>query len=220
MADSASVKVPSLDERGYMIPINVGTLAVIIISVVTTCSLLTLLSMYCWRRFSSDINVTCSRCHQLIAVQGLVPDTCLLFRTHGFVLGAPKPRHIVQQYYVVQPQAQHHHQPTFFQAVPDMQGHVPDMQGHVTDMQGHVTASLAGLPGSRQPQQQYQQQQQYQRQHQHQGGRRSHQYENVPEIVIDHPQPNLVNCGDSATFQVRSDCNRPDINLYHYRDSA
>merc|ERR1719347_1110074 len=55
---------------------------------------------------------------------------------------------------------------------------------------GQATASLAGLPGSRQH-----------HQYRQQGVGRGHQYENVPEIVIDHPDPATVTCGDSATFQ-------------------
>ena len=92
-----------------------------------------------------------------------------------------KPRQIVQQYFVVQPQSQalQPQQHTFIQPPPNIPG--------------QATASLAGLPGSRQHQQ-----------YRQQGVGRSHQYENVPEIVIDHPDPATVTCGDSATFQVGS----------------
>ena len=55
----------------HMIPVNVGTLAIIIIVVVVSCSIITLLFLYCWRRVSSDSNISCSRCHQIIAVQGI-----------------------------------------------------------------------------------------------------------------------------------------------------
>ena len=151
------IKVSDEVSSSHMIPINVGTLAIIIIVVVTSCTLLTLLFLYCWRRVGSESNISCARCHQIIAVQG--PE---------------KPRQLVQQYFVVQPQVGAQLQQTF---------------GQQPGQPGQVTASLGGLPGSRQ--------------HQHQRAReRAPQYENVPEIVIDQPQPHLVNCEDSATFQV------------------
>ena len=83
-----NIKVSDKVSTSHLIPINVGTLAIIIIVVVTSCTLLTLLFLYCWRRMSSDSNLSCARCHQIIAVQG--PE---------------KPRQLVQQYFVVQPQA-------------------------------------------------------------------------------------------------------------------
>ena len=165
------IKVSDEVSSSQMIPINVGTLAIIIIVVVSSCTLLTLLTLYCWRRVNPDCNISCARCHQIIAVQG--PD---------------KPRQLVHQYFVVQPQVgaqQQQLQQTFGQ-----------QPGHP----GQVTASLAGLPGSRQQQQQ----RQHQQREEQRGRERAlpHQYENVPEIVIDQHQPQLVNCEDSATFQV------------------
>jgi len=55
----------------YEINLDVGTLAVIIIIVVTTCSILMLLSLYCWNRSSSHTRIHCARCHQAIGVHGL-----------------------------------------------------------------------------------------------------------------------------------------------------
>ena len=55
----------------HMIPITVGTLAIIIIVVVFSCTLITLLFLFCWRRVSAVSNISCSRCHQIIAVQGI-----------------------------------------------------------------------------------------------------------------------------------------------------
>ena len=164
-----NIKVSDKVSTSHLIPINVGTLAIIIIVVVTSCTLLTLLFLYCWRRMSSDSNLSCARCHQIIAVQG--PE---------------KPRQLVQQYFVVQPQA------------PAQQQQLQQTFGQQPGQSGPATASLAGLPGSRQQQQR----------EDHRAKERplSHQYENVPEIVIDQPQPHLVNCGDSATFQVGPDC--------------
>ena len=97
---------------------------------------------------------------------------------------AEKPPQLVQQYFVVQPQEQEQQQlyRTF---------------GHQPGQPGQITASLAGLPGSRQ-----QQQRQHREEHRARDRPQAHQYENVPEIVIEQPQPHLINCGDSATFQV------------------
>ena len=94
---------------------------------------------------------------------------------------------MVQQYFVVQPQHQQQLQQTF----------------SLPGQPGEATASLAGLPGSRQQQQQ----RQHQPREEHRVRERplTHQYENVPEIVIEQHQPQLINCEDSATFQVSLD---------------
>ena len=114
-----------------MITINVGTLVIIILVVVSSCTITTLLFLYCWSRVISEIS--CSRCHQIIAVQGMTNRSILFFCEPALPCQGPeKPRQLVQQYFVVEP-------------------------------------------------------------------------ENVPEIVIDQPQPQLINCGDLTTFQVSCD---------------
>ena len=54
-----------------VVNLDVGTMAVIVIVVVTTCSVMTLFSLYCWNLSSSHTRIYCARCHQAIGVQGL-----------------------------------------------------------------------------------------------------------------------------------------------------
>ena len=89
--------------------------------------------------------------------------------------------------------ANQQHQPPQQQYQPQ---HQPQYQQQYQQQHQHPSASLSCLPGSRE--------------HQHHrslgGGQQQHKpgprpnYQNVPAIVVDQPQPS-TRCGDSATFQ-------------------
>jgi len=53
------------------VKIDVGTLSVVLIIVVTSCSILMLIVLYCWNRVSSHQRLHCNRCHQPIGIHGL-----------------------------------------------------------------------------------------------------------------------------------------------------
>ena len=67
--------VAVMDEKNaddlLFVNLDVGTLAIIVLVVVTTCSMVTLFSLYCWHCSSSHTSLHCARCHQAIGVYGL-----------------------------------------------------------------------------------------------------------------------------------------------------
>jgi len=60
----------TVNEKPF-VNLDVGVLAVIVLVVLTACSTVTLLFLYCWNRSSSHSRIHCSRCHQIIGVRGL-----------------------------------------------------------------------------------------------------------------------------------------------------
>jgi len=60
----------TMNEKPF-VNLDVGVLAVIVLVVLTACSMVTLLFFYCWNRSSSHSRIHCARCHQIIGVRGL-----------------------------------------------------------------------------------------------------------------------------------------------------
>ena len=93
--------------------LDVGVLAVIVLVVLTVCSLGTLLFLYCWNRSSSHSRIHCARCHQVIGVHGLPlpPQT----------VPPGQPYHLNNIHsvgYQVQTLPPNHHSPSFHPAPP------------------------------------------------------------------------------------------------------
>ena len=126
MNDSSRTWSDQEVHTGSKVTVDVGTLAVIVIIVVSAGCVLLLLSLYCWFRFSSHSAIRCGRCHQMVGVRNvrLPPEVAL------------QPQYNV----VVQPQPQQ----IYHQQNPQNVGNLQ-----------HGTASLVGLPGSRQQHHQY-----------------------------------------------------------------
>jgi len=79
------------EDDKLLVNLNVGTLAVIVLVVVTTCSIVTLISLYCWYRSSSHTSIHCARCHQSIGVHGLPlpPQSAPPVPPYGLVHNVP-----------------------------------------------------------------------------------------------------------------------------------
>ena len=54
-----------------LVKIDVGTLAIIVLAVVSGCCVLMMLGLYVWNRLQTSSNLRCCRCHQVIAIQGV-----------------------------------------------------------------------------------------------------------------------------------------------------
>ena len=156
-----------------LVKIDVGTLAIIVLAVISSCCVLMMLALFVWNRLQVSSNLRCSRCHQVIAIQGVrLPP---MVTPHYNVVVQPNSQLQLQQQQQQQQQ-------------PNLQPH-----GNGAYYNPHVATAMTGLPGSRQ---------QLRSHYQENPKRRpSHEYQNVPEIVVDQPDVNNIQCGDSATFQ-------------------
>ena len=153
----------SVSDVNNLIDIDAGTLAIIVLAVVSSCSVLMMLALLAWHRLQASSHLRCCRCHQVIAIQGVRP-----------------PPMVTPQYnLIVQPsQQQQHHS-----------------EGNRAYHNPNSAANVAGLAGTRK---QYQHQSHYQ---ENKKRNPSHEYQNVPEIVVEQPDVDNIQCGDSATFQ-------------------
>ena len=150
-----------------LVKIDVGTLAIIVLAVVSGCCVLMMLGLYVWNRLQTSSNLRCCRCHQVIAIQGVRLPPVL----------NPHYNVVVQPSHQLQLQQQQQHQP----------------QGNGAHYNPNVTAYSTALPGSKQ--------QLRSQGHQVRISRPSHEYQNVPAILVEPPPGSDIGCGDSATFQ-------------------
>ena len=152
---SLTITVNDVDN---LVKIDVGTLAIIVLAVVSSCCVLMMLALFVWNRLRVSSNLRCCRCHQVIAIQGVrLPPVV-----------NPHYNLIVQPNHQLQVQQQQQFQP-------------------------HSNGASYNPNLSRQQPRSHHQD--------NQKRRPSHEYQNVPEIVVDHPDVNNIQCGDSATFQ-------------------
>ena len=115
-------------ESRELVTIDVGTLAVIVIIVVTTCFLLVMIGLWCWYRWSRRSSIRCDRCHQVLGY-------------HGVRL--PSHHHLPQYNVLVQPQPQ--------QVYQQQQQLHQSQRSQLHPQHHHAGAgSMMGLPGSRQ----------------------------------------------------------------------
>ena len=98
LCSSNSIRFKLTKDTDLMsVEINVGTLAILVIVVVSSSCVLVLLSLVCWMKFTTQSNIRCGRCHQIIGIRGVrLPPQMM-------------PHYNV----VVQPQQQMYHQQQF-----------------------------------------------------------------------------------------------------------
>ena len=163
--NDTSLSIP-VDDANNLVKIDVGTLAIIVLAVVSSCCVLMMLALFVWNRLRVSSNLRCCRCHQVIAIQGVrLPP---VVNPHYNLIVQPNHQLQIQQQ---QQQQQFHQQP----------------------QHSHANGASYKPNLSRQQSQIHYQD--------NQKRRPSHEYQNVPEIVVDHPDVNNIQCGDSATFQ-------------------
>ena len=56
---------------GDIVTIDVGSLAVIVIIVVTVCFVMVMVGMCCWHHWSRSSPIRCDRCHNIVAYHGV-----------------------------------------------------------------------------------------------------------------------------------------------------
>ena len=106
-------------DNELFVNLDVGVLAVIVLVVLTACSIVTLLFLYCWNRSLSHSRIHCARCHQAIGVRGLPlpPQTVPPVRPY------PLSNSVGFQFQSLPPNQQPSH--TFHPAPPMSSPHVP-----------------------------------------------------------------------------------------------
>ena len=100
MSNPSQILSSSEESEGSKVTVDVGTLAVIVIIVVTSSCVMMLISLYCWFRFSTQSTIRCGRCHRLVGVRNVrLPPQLALHPQYNVV--HPQYHHVYHQESVV-----------------------------------------------------------------------------------------------------------------------